>query len=741
MRRVIGRLALIGLFLALTGCGGSSFPLALVISASPGTISGGGTYTFSATTTNSTTQSGVIWTLALNTPSSTTDSTTPCSSPCGTWVNAGTAITSQTTSGSTTYYNTVTSITYTAPLTPPTPNAIVLTAAAPSNAAVTADIIFEVGAPAVVVRLANTFTTIAPGAAPVTLNATVQFDSTNKGVNWTLAAGGSPCSPACGTLSPAAAPSFSAVYTPPTILPTAPNNSPTITATSVASSTATAFDSFLIQTPPLPISVQITNPFTTVAAGSPGVTVNAQVTNDQQGQGVTWSISPSSNTGSLSANEALSVLYTTPNTAPQPPYNTPTITATSVADPTKSASFTFTIESSSPAKSACDSAGQFAFYLHGWDSAGKPLLILGSMTLDDGKVMVNAVDVNENLQLTSGGGITGSCAPSHALQTGDNSVGAITLDAPLPGSGGRTTFNILLHPDGSSGVLGDLFSFGKGGFTATLLRQDPGSFANFGGDFAFHLKDNSSAAAGRFTLGFNGATGAITKGLMDASVVVIGPVIMTGAIAGNATPPDSNGRGTMNLSFAGQGTCTFVYYAVSPNRFVLAEMSPDAAVPASASLAFKPVFAFGAGDSQSPGSFTSASVNGVRSVMLRAAADAGSRFSPQTLYGTFSILGYSASDTASAITLKFNGTIYSNALRVQATTLSETRAKIVTFDPATGRATLSFDGGAAKGFVDSAVMYLAAPAEGTFLETTVGAANHALSGSLSKPSYPKFPQP
>ncbi|MFZ0969290.1 MAG: hypothetical protein WAN13_13535, partial [Candidatus Acidiferrales bacterium] len=215
MRRVIVNLALIGTLFALTGCGGSSFPLALAISSVPATISGGGVYTFSATTTNSTTQSPVIWTLALNTPSSSTDTTTPCTSPCGTWVNAGTTITSQTTSGSTTYYNTVTSITYTAPLLPPTPNSIVLTAAAASNSAVTADVIFTIGAPAIVVRLTNTFTTISPGAPPVTLGATVQFDAANAGVNWSLAAGGSPCSPACGTLAAAPAPSFSATYTPP----------------------------------------------------------------------------------------------------------------------------------------------------------------------------------------------------------------------------------------------------------------------------------------------------------------------------------------------------------------------------------------------------------------------------------------------------------------------------------------------------------------------------------------------
>ena len=202
MQRLIGRLTLIGMLVAIAGCGGSSFPLSLTISTSPATISGGGSYTFSASTTNSTSQSGVTWSLALNTPSSTTDTTTPCTASCGTWVNAGTTISSQTTSGSSTYYNLVTSITYTAPLTPPTPNALVLTATAASNSGITADVDFTIGAPAIVVRLANTFTTISPGAAPVTLDATVQFDSANAGVNWTLTAGGSACSPACGTLTP-----------------------------------------------------------------------------------------------------------------------------------------------------------------------------------------------------------------------------------------------------------------------------------------------------------------------------------------------------------------------------------------------------------------------------------------------------------------------------------------------------------------------------------------------------------
>jgi hypothetical protein len=740
MQRVIGKLALVSLFLALTGCGGSSFPLALAISTSPGTVSGGGTYTFSATTTNSTTQSGVIWSLALNTPSSTTDTTTPCSSPCGTWVNAGTTVTSQTTSGSTTYYNTVTSITYTAPLTPPTPNSIVLTAAAPSNAAITADVIFEVGTPAIVVRLANTFTTIAPGAAPVTLNATVQFDSANAGVNWTLAAGGSPCSPACGTLSPAAAPSFSAVYTPPTILPTAPNNSPTITATSVTSSTSTAFDSFVIQTPPLPISVQITNPFTTVAAGSPGVTVNAQVTNDQQGQGVTWSISPSSSTGSLSANEALSVLYTPPNTAPQPPYNTPTITATSVADPTKSASFTFTIDSSSAAKSACDANGQYAFYLHTTDSAHKPLLVLGSMTLDNGKVMVNSVDVNDNLQIASGSGISGTCSPARlAISFGDASASVITLDAPLPGSEGKTSFRLSLYGDGSMGQAGDVFgNVQPVGVDGILVRQDPGSFTSFGGEFSFILSEPSTSATGRFTLAFNGATGAITNGLMDANATGVGQVVSSGVLTGSATPPDSSGRGTMSLNFAGRVSRAFDYYVVSARQFLLSEMDPNAAFAASGPRAYSPVMARGGGYTQSLSSLTSASINGVRTLVRNSSENMEPITQSRDMASILSISGYSETDAASRITMNYRAKFHSGILLA---TPSDKRSDIVTFDPATGRATLAYNGGAGRGFVDSAVIYLAAPDVGTFLDTTTGAANHALAGSLTVPTDEGSSQP
>ena len=92
----------------------------------------------------------------------------------------------------------------------------------------------SMGTQPIAVSMANKVTTIAAGAAAVTLNASVQNDSTNSGVTWALAAGGVACSPGCGSLSASTA--TSVMYTPPATLPAAPNDTPTITATSVKDS-------------------------------------------------------------------------------------------------------------------------------------------------------------------------------------------------------------------------------------------------------------------------------------------------------------------------------------------------------------------------------------------------------------------------------------------------------------------------------------------------------------------------
>jgi hypothetical protein len=262
------------------------------------------------------------------------------------------------------------------------------------------------------------------------------------------------------------------------------------------------------------------------------------------------------------------------------------------------------------------------------------------------------------------------------------------------------------------------------------VRQDPGSFTNFGGEFSFILSEPSTSATGRFTLTFNGATGAITNGLMDANATGVGQVVSSGVLTGSATPPDSSGRGTMSLNFAGRVSRAFDYYVVSARQFLLSEMDPNAAFAASGPRAYSPVMARGGGYTQSLSSLTSASINGVRTLVRDSSENMEPLTQSRDMASIFSISGYSETDAASRITMNYRAKFHSGILLA---TPSDKRSDIVTFDPVTGRATLAYNGGAGRGFVDSAVIYLAAPDVGTFLDTTTGAANHALAGSLTVP--------
>lgn len=95
------------------------------------------------------------------------------------------------------------------------------------------------------VTITNPISTIAPGGAGVTINATVGNDGSTPGVSWTLVNTGTStaCSPACGALSNNTA--TSVTYTPPATVPSPATVS--IVATSNSDSTVTAVNSFTIQ--------------------------------------------------------------------------------------------------------------------------------------------------------------------------------------------------------------------------------------------------------------------------------------------------------------------------------------------------------------------------------------------------------------------------------------------------------------------------------------------------------------
>ena len=105
---------------------------------------------------------------------------------------------------------------------------------------------FTIGPPVPILVTINQVGSVLAGTSGVTFDANVQNDSTNSGVTWTLTASGSPCSPACGTLSTPSGSNNTTVYIPPASVPAAPNSTPRITATSVADNTKSGSDTFTI---------------------------------------------------------------------------------------------------------------------------------------------------------------------------------------------------------------------------------------------------------------------------------------------------------------------------------------------------------------------------------------------------------------------------------------------------------------------------------------------------------------
>jgi len=198
---------------------------------------------------------------------------------------------------------------------------------------------------AVAVTVSGSFTTVEVGSPAVTLTAKVVGDPKNSGVKWQLTAANTSCSPACGKLSVSAGSGSTAVYTPPTAIPL--NQTATITALAMSDTSQIYAFNFVI-TPP--ISVSITGKFTSQVATGPAVALTATVTNDVTNAGVNWTLmaggsacSPACGTLVPSAAPSLAASYTPPSTPPTGANANPTIQAASVADPSKTDSFSFTI--------------------------------------------------------------------------------------------------------------------------------------------------------------------------------------------------------------------------------------------------------------------------------------------------------------------------------------------------------------------------------------------------------------
>jgi hypothetical protein len=314
---------------ALTACSGGSSsstpPPAIAVSVTPSTTSLGpsGTQTFTATLANDNTTDGVTWSLS---PATGTLST-----------------------------NTAAITTYTAPATLAAATTVTLTATSVKDPTKSASAAISLS-PAISVSIAPTSVPLTAGGTQ-SFTATVLNDSTGSGVTWSIGSG-------AGALS--AQTSSGVTYTAPaTIASTA---TVTLTATSVKDPTKSAPATIMLQ--PASINVSVTSAASVPLGGAQ--TLTAIVANDSTNAGVTWALT--SGPGSISGATKSSVTYNAP--VGLPAAGSVTITATSVADASKTKAATFTI----PAPTA--PASQWVYYDANGNLAYKPLDAQGDHIMD-----------------------------------------------------------------------------------------------------------------------------------------------------------------------------------------------------------------------------------------------------------------------------------------------------------------------------------------------------------------------
>jgi hypothetical protein len=199
----------------------------------------------------------------------------------------------------------------------------------------------------------SVFVAVTPTSASVQVSQSQQFDAVvqndtqNKGVTWTLTQSGAACSPACGSLSPAG--TNRATYSAPANVPQP--SAVTVTATSVSDSTKSVSAQITVTAPPSSVVSVSLAPTSASVQVSQSQQFDAVVQNDTQNKGVTWTLTQSGAAcspacGSLVGFSAQTAIYVAPAAVPNP--SVVTLTATSLADNTRSASATITVASAVP---------------------------------------------------------------------------------------------------------------------------------------------------------------------------------------------------------------------------------------------------------------------------------------------------------------------------------------------------------------------------------------------------------
>jgi hypothetical protein len=480
---------------------------------------------------------------------------------------------------------------YTAPNTIPNPNKIQITAASVTNSSVSGSTTFA---------LSSTITvSVSPQTASVIAGLTQQFSVTvqnavNVGVTWEV--NGVPFGDGIKCtygMSGIGCISGTGLYTAPLSVP----NPATVTVTAVSVADPTKSGSATVTITP-PVSVSVSPAAATVFAGN---TQQFSTTVQGTSNAVTWQISL---LGAPIGSISNSGLYTAPTTVSAP--TIVVISATSVVDPTKSATATMIVNT----PSANDPAfkGRYAFSLlnPGIEAEGPTTLAGGSIVADGaGNITTGVVD---NL-------IPNTSNPSLSSDSVQNVIGAYVVG---PGNQGE----MALVPTSGEFTQVIVFPFTLGSYsqgTATrastesgvMLLQDTAAFSTSAiqGDYAFGTSlfgSPNEALAGDFHA--DGA-GNLTSGSLDVNNPQgqgFDLELSDAPFMGTYSVDASSGRGTATLTIPTVGAANVVFYPISAQKLLWLGMTPNA-------VAFS-----GSALQQSGSPFVQSSLNGTSVIALSA---------------------------------------------------------------------------------------------------------------------------
>ncbi len=328
-----------------------------------------------------------------------------------------------------------------------------------------------------------------------------------------------------------------------------------------------------------PLTIAITAPSS--LAASSGGNISATVTHDPTAEGVTWSCAPAGFCGIFTLTQTASGATTVYTAPPVPPAGgSVTITATSVAIPTRTAIVTIMITGMA--------TQNFTFYATGEENnfADDPYYSIAGVvqianTLSAGGVF--AVTGGEQ-DYNDGDGIT-SPEPQGDMITGGGLV---------PNGDGTGTLT-LITDNSNLGVDGtETFAVAFANANHALITQFDGTATSSGsldlqtssalpsGSFAFVASGTSSDVNGFFPAAYGGVftvTSGALSGTVDSNLG--GTVTTNTPFTASLSTPDAFGRGNINDS---TGIATSInYYVVGPEVFRIVDVDSATADTAAGS--------------------------------------------------------------------------------------------------------------------------------------------------------------